>query len=434
MRGQDALPEPHLMVSNEGEHFQYSIIHPELARHAWIEVIDRPTVIDEKVVDVQRYGEFDWEWDHKPLNDWEQDEDNLTLSLWDPDGETLTCDGLAISAQRGGEVSRMTVGARKNFEPYPRLAASEVRVAQGSAESSFEVTGSDFTAGAKLHVHSEKAVVCEDRFVHIDVHDLAHARVTVESECFRKPGIFYLSSDSGNDVYGDERVWVHVASKTSPVLRSVSPPKLAADNPQDKLTLVVHGSRFTKDSDVYAGYLPTASLFEQPQVPFDTEYVSPTELRVTVDPQFGSDPLGGKVWPEHDALRLWVKGSDDKFELSEFRDLEVDALPSQVRPRKTAVITSVSPFPVRLMNEFSPEELQITIHGENFVPENKAMAAFGNSANNNLALRTEYVSPTTLHAWIPREYWRKHHIVYQFVVETTAGRQYTTRTELKEDD
>jgi hypothetical protein len=65
------------MVSNEGEHFQYSIIHPELARRAWIEVIDRPTVIDHKVVEVQRYGEFDWEWDHKQLNDWEQDEDNL---------------------------------------------------------------------------------------------------------------------------------------------------------------------------------------------------------------------------------------------------------------------------------------------------------------------------------------------------------------------
>jgi hypothetical protein len=422
------------MVSNEGEHFQYSIIHPELARRAWIEVIDRPTVIDHKVVEVQRYGEFDWEWDHKQLNDWEQDEDNLTLALWDPDGETLTCDGLAISAQRGGEVSRMTVGARKTFDPYPRLAASEVRVAQGAPESSFEVTGSDFTASAKLHVHSEKAAACEDRFIHIEVHNLAHARVTVESECFRKAGIFYLSSDSGNDVYGDEKVWVYVASKTGPVLRSVSPSKLAADNPQDKLTLVVHGSRFTKDSDVYAGYLPTSSSFEQPQVPFDTEYVSPTELRVTVDPQFGSDPLGGRVWPEHDALRLWVKGSDDRFELSEFRDVEIDAFPPQLRPRKTALITSVSPFPVQLMNEHSPEELQITIRGENFVPENKAMMAFGNSANNDLALRTEYVSLTTLRAWIPRQYWRKHRLVYKFIVETMAGNQYTTGTESKDDD
>ena len=193
------------MVSNEGEHFQYSIINPELARRAWIEVIDRPTVIDHKVVEVQRYGEFDWGWDHKQLNDWEQDEDNLTLALWDPDGETLTCDGLAISAQRGGEVSRMTVGARKTFDPYPRLAASEVRVAQGAPESSFEVTGSDFTASAKLHVHSEKAAACEDRFIHIEVHNLAHARVTVESECFRKAGIFYLSSDSGTMSTGMKR-------------------------------------------------------------------------------------------------------------------------------------------------------------------------------------------------------------------------------------
>src|SRR5262249_42158395 len=132
-------------------------------------------------------------------------------------------------------------------------------------------------------------------------------------------------------------------------------------------------------------------------------------------------------------LRIWVEGDEKRFELSEFRDVRVQPLPGQ-RVRPTAVITSVSPLPVRLMTDHSPEELNLTIHGENFIPENKAMAAFGNSAKNQRDLRTEFVSATTLHAWVPRQYWRKHHIVYRLTIETSSGHRYIRKVESKDDN
>jgi hypothetical protein len=35
---------------------------------------------------------------------------------------------------------------------------------------------------------------------------------------------------------------------------------------------------------------------------------------------------------------------------------------------------------------------------------------------------------------MPRQYWRKHHIVYRLVVETTDGKQYTARSASEDDD
>jgi hypothetical protein len=99
-------------------------------------------------------------------------------------------------------------------------------------------------------------------------------------------------------------------------------------------------------------------------------------------------------------LRIRVEGEEKRFELSEFRDLRVQPLPEH-RVRPTAVITSVSPFPIRLMNDHSPDELKLTIHGQNFIAQHKAIVAFGNSANNQRTLRTKFVSGTTLQAWVP---------------------------------
>jgi hypothetical protein len=201
-------------------------------------------------------------------------------------------------------------------------------------------------------------------------------------------------------------------------LRSVSPSTLPPDLPQDKLELVVRGSGFKKDSSLFAGYLPGFGL-EQPQVPLDTDYISPTELRASVDPAYGNDILGKGVWSAGDRLRLWVRGNEEKFELSEAKDMELS--PGNERPRKTARITSVSPFPVRLMDKRSPEELELTIRGENFIPENKVVAHFGNI---HFEVRMEYVSPHLMRAWIPRQLWRKHQLRYRLVIETKSGHRH----------
>jgi hypothetical protein len=124
-----------------------------------------------------------------------------------------------------------------------------------------------------------------------------------------------------------------------------------------------------------------------------------------------------------DKVRIWVVGNDDAHELSAPRDIELRATSGMEPRRETAWITSVSPFPMRLMNEHSPEERMITMRGENFVPENKVILAAGNQADNEKEVRSEYVSPHLMRAWIPRQRWRKHHVVYRLVVETVSGKR-----------
>jgi len=129
-----------------GTHFNYSIIHPELVRSAWIEVVDRPLVLAHKPVAIQPYGQVTWDWNQGFINFFEQEEDNLVLSIWDPNGETITCDvNTVMTAHPGGVVSSTTVGARERLAPYPLLNPSFMRVSPGSDAVTLDVTGSDLS-------------------------------------------------------------------------------------------------------------------------------------------------------------------------------------------------------------------------------------------------------------------------------------------------
>lgn len=211
-----------LMVTNDGEHFQYSISHPEQAQKAWIEVLDRPVVIDKRPVDVQRSGELDWQWNWQLVNE-AQDEDQLQLGLWDPDGHTLVCDGLAIRAEPGGEVARTTAGGRTSVDPEPELEEMELRVPQRSGDLTFEAQGRGFVRGTKFHVFSEKPTTCNDALVDTEIRNLAHARVRLSRECLHEPGILFLSADPEAKSYDGNLVWIHVASRTSATLSSIDP-------------------------------------------------------------------------------------------------------------------------------------------------------------------------------------------------------------------
>lgn len=432
-------PQPHLMVSNGGEHFQYSILHPEAARRAWIEVVDRPIVIDKRAVDVQRYGEFDWHWDRTQINDYEQQDDVLKLGLWDPDGATIYCVDTTMYSQPGGEVFGVTVGGRTKYDLSPAIFTSQVRALQGTPSFSFDVVGADLTDDLELHVFSEKAAKCNDRYVHTDVLDLAHARVTLDSECLLTPGVLFLTTETDPKLYEfGSKVWIHVAGRHSPELRSISPAQVSGEEPQSQLSFVIRGRHFTRSSQVIADYMPSASIGHGPVMHFATEYISPTELHAKADDTFQNYPVSQSVGANFtglrgsNALRIWVEGDENKFELSEPHD--VDVLLLGHKPRNLAIIRSVSPYPIPLMTQHSAEELKVTVHGENFVPDNKVTSVFGFSELNHKTLRTEYVSSTTLQAWIPRQYWRKHKIVFRLVVESVGGKQYSSQDGLKDDE
>lgn len=440
---QTGNPELQLSVSNYGRHFVYSVAHPESVREAWIEILDRPMLLGKKSVPVQANGALDWEWDRSPLNFYEQPEDNLELSIWDPNGETIICDiNTVMTAHPGGVVSSTTVGARERLAPYPRLNPSFVRAAQGGEAITFSVTGEDLGPGTKFQVQTPRGGRCDNRSLHGEVLDFAHARVTVAADCLVRPGILLVSAD------GDEEraVSVHVASRTSPVLLRVSPSHIPENMRQDQLKLVLRGSGFTEESTVYAGYNPNAGDYTTDQLSLETEYVSPTELRVRANAsQAEADTVSAKVALDEN-LRIWVKGKEEKFQLSEPYDVTLRpavthdiSFPLEglvlrpLRP-KTAVVASVSPFPIKLMNERSPTELRVTIHGENFVPEDKVRFSFGSQTTNDREVRSEYISPTQLRAWIPRQLWRKHQVSYRLVVETKSSQRYVQQVDNPADD
>jgi hypothetical protein len=436
-------PELELSVSNYGRHFVYSVAHPESVREAWIEIQDRPMLLGKKSVPVQASGSLDWEWDRSPLNFYEQPEDNLELSIWDPNGETITCDiDLVMTAHPGGLVSSATVGAREKLAPYPRLDPSFVRAAQGGEAITFDVAGQDLGPGTKFQVQAPRGGRCDNRSMHAEVLDFAHARVTLAADCLMRPGILLVSADGGEE----RAVSVHVASRTSPVLLRVSPSHIPENMRQDQLRLVLRGGGFTEETTVYAGYNPDALDHMTDQLSLATDYISPTELRVHVDAYRAEDHEVGEGVAPDEKLRIWVKGKEEKFQLSEPYDVKLRpvlthgiSFPPEglvlrpLRP-KTAVVTSVSPFPIKLMNERSPSELRVTIHGENFVPEDKVRFSFGGQTTNDREVRSEYISSTQLRAWIPRQLWRKHQVSYRLVVEAKSGQRYVQQVDDPADD
>jgi hypothetical protein len=437
-----ATPDVQLAVTDYGKHFFYSISHPELVREAWIEVLDRPLLLAKKSVAVKSSGVLDWDWDRRALNVYEQPEDDLAVSIWDPNGENITCDAQGVmTSNPGGIVTWATLGVRSGLKfraPYSHLNRSWVRAAQGGAAFTFDVEGHNLSPSMKLHVGTLGGGSCDGHTLHAHVLDLAHAHVTLGADCLRKAGILIITAD---DVEGSDGAVVHVASRTSPSISSISPSSIPDDVRQDKLRLVLHGRGFTKESTVYLGYTPDDNDFQTEQLSLETEYVSPRELRVHVETS-SDDTV---VQPSGENLRLWVKGREEKFELSEAREVALRPTGRPVptarlmssdfrrwKPR-TAVITSVSPLPIKLMNEHSPEALKVTIHGENFAPEDRVRFAFGDQVTNDQEVRSEYISPNSLHAWLPRQLWRKHALSYRLVVKTTVGQSYTRQVDEKDE-
>jgi hypothetical protein len=49
-------------------------------------------------------------------------------------------------------------------------------------------------------------------------------------------------------------------------------------------------------------------------------------------------------------------------------------------------------------------------------------------------VRSQYISPTMLRAWLPRQFWRKHAVCYRLVVETKEGKRYTSQVDEKDED
>ena len=100
---------------------------------------------------------------------------------------------------------------------------------------------------------------------------------------------------------------------------------------------------------------------------------------------------------------------------------ELRVLPSAKFKRRSlpAAIRALTPYPVPMMDFRSPQFLILEVSGDNFRPND--VVAFDNKLSGWTRLKTQYISPHRLRAWLPRDSWRKHRLSFRLIVQTSAG-------------
>jgi hypothetical protein len=232
--------------------------------------------------------------------------------------------------------------------------------------------------------------------------------VTMPSDLMDKPGVFTAyarDSWEGNQAYfqppsGQKII---VASRDSPAIDSVEPQALSCCG--SDATVVLRGRGFTPHSEV--------KVEDNNYWSHDITFVSPTELRVAIPADELTDASGGYTR----ATPLMLSVTNDPFHFS--NSLAVRVMPSAKFKRQPldAVINAIAPYPVPLMDFRSPQFRTLEINGDNFRPDD--VVTYGNG--DRTRLKTQYLSPHHLRAWLPRELWRKHLLSFRLVVETPTG-------------
>jgi hypothetical protein len=83
-------------------------------------------------------------------------------------------------------------------------------------------------------------------------------------------------------------------------------------------------------------------------------------------------------------------------------------------------ILVTEPYPIPLIRQDAPKEMEFIVRGKNFRPNVTVVASVdGGGVSTNL--KTLFVSPEELHAWLPQTMWRVHRLSFRFVVRTEKG-------------
>ena len=83
-----------------------------------------------------------------------------------------------------------------------------------------------------------------------------------------------------------------------------------------------------------------------------------------------------------------------------------------------AEIFSVSPYPVPLMEMGEVSATELLVHGQNFNHSQLVVAVIDGKESK---LKTLFVSPDELHAWLPAKYWSLQKLRYRFVLHSNEG-------------
>jgi hypothetical protein len=83
-------------------------------------------------------------------------------------------------------------------------------------------------------------------------------------------------------------------------------------------------------------------------------------------------------------------------------------------------ILVTEPYPIPLIRQDAPKEMEFIVRGKNFRP-NVTVVAGNDGSGVSTNLKTLFVSPEELHAWLPQAMWRVHRLSFRFVVRMKEG-------------
>ena len=404
---------------------------------AWIEVWDRPKLLSRISLPIKSHGQVRWREgvEHTP--------EQLYVALNDPDAPLHCVDNCNYSAAEWAALRRdatsadlmVGIGPEGEWE-MPVLDAAVFRVPVGNGDHSFVLRGRYLTSSTRIRLIEEEPGTgiwrwgdyCQTEILHPwELHVTVPGRNLTFGHRLAFAVEESVGEASAETVYRSQAAHnaiINVACLDSPVLDSVEPATLPADASEPKpeagekgVPVTLRGRGFGPSSTVI---IDEGSLGEWS--PKNLEFVSGLELLSSQEMQIkvGSYDLWRAI-NDGQELRLSIGDSSHPCRLSESKTIQV--LPSgTIRPDPVpGTILTVLPYPVPLMDAYSPELIELQIIGENFRPNVTAVAYADDIQSTPTKLNTRFVSSQELRADLPRELWRTHRLSYRFVISTHAG-------------
>ena len=383
--------------------FTYHLSDPNLFSAASVEVWDRPLRLARKNLPVQKDGKIAW----APKKDPPETPSELLMDVVDPTVKGATISPVLIGETREGD----NVGAKFPTQSFI--------VQEGADSADLTIRGELF--GPVTHFllserESSNTWIAREYLIGV-LADLQHSRVQIPGGYFSRSTILMLEPmppgvvSPGSEVAPPwPAITIYVASRDRPLVSAVDPAEMSADSLSDGIAVRLLGSGFAPESKVIVksdeGVLDFATI---------TVFASPNELRVGIDPR----ELQGYSHLISEEIEFSVKNGDD-LHVSDGKILHI--LPTATRPLRSnpiPTITSVSPYPVPLMDAHSPALMELEVYGENF--REGQYLVLKNGDMQSVKIDPEYVSPNKFRAQIPRELWKVHRLSFRLVAQTSTG-------------
>jgi hypothetical protein len=342
--------------------------------------------------------------------------------------------------------SNLVVGIGPDGDPpYPELQMQSVRVLAGSGGLETVLKGIYLNPADRLLVAEldpVKPTYNHLQFLPFEFIDLWHLKVAVPSFLLQQPRILVFSvmlpAEDGREqgpVFdstfkgwlpgpsSDYEASLVVAQPQSPAIERLEPKELRADADEFQSTseteaqqsfsdehgvhVRVRGHGFDHDSQVSTG----ADPFSGQRLP--TEFVSPHELR------FWLESSKFKGLAGYTAI-VWVTNQNESCAISNPVPFSILPAAGVPLPLQGGDILFTEPYPIPLIRQDAPKEMEFIVRGKNFRP-NVTVVASNDGGGVSTNLKTLFVSPEELHAWLPQAMWRIHRLSFRFVVQTEKG-------------